>query len=214
MSWVDISIIALVVLLGLFGVLKGFKKSLLSLGAFLIAFLLAFFLANVIAEALLGIEGVKTFVVGNGFDEKADFSLANWIYHSMGEGNYSPFLLENFYKPVLEIIDKANLVGVDAAQGSAIYLAFLMFSAICGVGIFIIARFLLVIVTVIVKSYIGKKKSPLSRLSGFVIGAARGALWAFAITLVFSGFGGLAFVPAFDYVESEYEHKSAVFCQH
>ncbi|WP_438847195.1 CvpA family protein [Anaerocaecibacter muris] len=214
MSWIDISIIALIVLLGLVGVFKGFKKSVLALGAFLIAFLLAFFLANVIAEALLGIEGVKTFVLGNGFGEKSDFSLAKWIYGSLGDGNYSPFLLENFYKPIAEIIDKANIVGVDAAQGTALYLAFIMFSAICGVGIFMIARLLLVIVTVIIKSYIGKKKSPLSRLSGFVLGAARGALWAFAITLVFSCFGGLTFMPAFGYVEAEYEHKSAVFCQH
>lgn len=214
MSWIDIGIIALVVLMGLFGVFKGFKKSLLAMGAFLIAFLLAFFLANVVAEALLGIEGIKGFVLGNGFGEKADFSLANWIYNSMGDGSYSPFLLENFYKPVLEIVAKANIVGVDAAQGSAIYLAFIMFSAICGVGIFIVARLLLVIVTVIIKSYIGKKKSPLSRLSGFVLGAARGAMWAFAVTLVFSCFGGLTFMPAFGYVEAEYEHKSAVFCQH
>lgn len=214
MSWIDIGIIALVVLMGLFGVFKGFKKSLLAMGAFLIAFLLAFFLANVVAEALLGIEGIKGFVLGNGFGEKSDFSLAKWIYNSMGEGSYSPFLLENFYKPVLEIVAKANIVGVDAAQGSAIYLAFIMFSAICGVGIFIVARLLLVIVTVIIKSYIGKKKSPLSRLSGFVLGAARGAMWAFAVTLVFSCFGGLTFMPAFGYVEAEYERKSAVFCQH
>lgn len=217
MSWVDITIIALVVLLGLFGVLKGFKKSLLSMGAFLVAFLLAFFLANVIAEALLGIDGVKSFVLGNGFGEKADFSLANWLYSAMGEGGakVSPdsFIGKNFYMPILEIIAKAK-VDVAPDQGLALYLAFIMFSAMCGVGIFIISRFLLVIVTVIVKSYIGKKKSPLSRLAGFCIGAVRGAMWAFAITLVFSCMGGLTFLSPIRYVENEYEHKNAVFCQY
>ena len=75
MSWIDIAIIALVVLFGLAGVLKGVKKSALSLGAFLVAFVLAFFLANVVAEAFMGIEGVKNFVVGNGVGEGADCSL-------------------------------------------------------------------------------------------------------------------------------------------
>ncbi|MCH5164981.1 MAG: CvpA family protein [Clostridiales bacterium] len=214
MSWIDIGIIALVVLLGLFGVWKGLKKSLLSTGAFLIAFLLAFFLANVVAEALIGIEGIKGFVLGDGFDEKSSFSLANWIYHSLQkEGtSISPYIMKHFYNPIIEIIAKAK-VDISPDQGLAVYLAFLMFSAICGVGIFIIVRFLLVIVTVIVKSYIGKAKTPLTRLFGFIVGAMRGAMWAFAITLVFTCFGGLTFMPAFGAVEKEYEHKNGVVCE-
>lgn len=216
MSWVDIGIIALVVLLGLLGVLKGFKKSILSLGAFIVSFILAFFLANVIAEALLGLEGVKGFVLGNGFGEDADFSLAKMIYGLMGKNTTVPseFLLKNYTAPILEIIANSKVAIADPSQGYALYLAFIMFSAICGVGIFIVVRFLLVIVTVIIKSYIDKKKSPVSRLGGFFIGAIRGGLWAFAITLVFSCFGGMTFMPGMNYVEDEYEHKNAVFCQY
>lgn len=218
MSWVDIGIIALVVLLGLLGVLKGFKKSLVSLGAFLVSFILAFFLANVIAEALLGLEGVKGFVLGNGFGEGSDFSLAKMIYGLMGKNGYTAseesFLFKNYTMPIWEIIAQSKVVINDFNQGYALYLAFIMFSAICGVGIFMVVRFLLVIVTAIIKTYIDKKKSPLSRLGGFVIGAIRGGLWAFAITLVFSCFGGMTFMPGMHYVEDEYEHKNAVFCQY
>ena len=83
----------------------------------------------------------------------------------------------------------------DPVQGRAIYLAFLIFSALCGVGIFFIARFLLMIVTAIIKSYIGKKKTIGSRLLGFVVSFVQGGIIAFALTLVFSCVGGFAFVP-------------------
>lgn len=218
MSWIDITIIALIVLCGLFGMLRGFKKSVLSVGAFLIAFVLAFFLANVVAEALLSIDGVKNFVLGSGVGEEAGWSLAQMIYAARmdpdavlpGEGT---FLYENFYMPIFEIVSSAN-VEVDLNAGIAIYYAFLIFSSICGVGIFLVARILLVIVTVIIGSFIGKKKTWLSRLFGFGVGAARGAIWSLALLLVFSCYGGLTFIPAVNSIENECEPPTAVLTQH
>ena len=214
MSWIDVAIIALVVLIGLLGVWRGVKKSALSLGAFIIAFLLAFFLANVIAEALLGIDSIKSFVLGNGFEANSQWSLAKWIYGGTAGKNLEEhkYLWENFYKPMTDIIKSAN-VGVSAEVGLALYGAFMMFSAICGVGIFIVVRLLLIIVTVIVNSYIGKKKSVMSRLFGFVLGAIRGALWVFAFTVVFSCFGGYSFVSGINAIEKEYENN-AVMCNY
>ena len=55
MSWIDIAIIALVVLMGTLGVFKGTKKSALALAAFLAAFVIAFLLTNVITELLLSV---------------------------------------------------------------------------------------------------------------------------------------------------------------
>ena len=212
MSWIDIAIIALVVLCGLTGLLRGFKKSLLSLGAFIIAFVLAFFLSNVIAEALLGVDAIKGFVLGNGAFEE-EFSLANWIYHGLGENNggisSESFLGKNFFAPITEII-QSSTVNISPDKGLAMYTAFLMFSAICGVGIFLVIRFLLMIVTAIIKSYIGKKKTVGSRLAGFLISAVQGAVLAFAVTIVFTCFGGLVFAPGFDVIENEYESPSAV----
>lgn len=220
MSWIDVALLAVVVLVGLVGVFKGVKKSALSLGAFLIAFILAFFLSTVIAEALLGIDGVKDFVLGNGVDEKAQWSLAKLIYGGIGslKLDEKSYLFLNFYKPMADVIKTANsaipATGINVAQaGLAIYGAFMMFSAICGVGIFIVVRLLLIIVTVIVKSYIGKKKSVLSRLGGFLIGAVRGALWMFAFTLIFSCFAGYTFIPGIDSIQNEYGDK-AVMCNY
>lgn len=214
MSWIDITILALVVLLGLVGVWKGAKKSALALGAFAVAFLLAFFLSNVVAEALLGIDGVKSFVLGNGFGDGAQWSLAYWLYKAPANTSITPdsFIFKNFFAPMTEIVVKAD-AALPVDQGLAVYGAFLIFSAICGVGIFIVSRFLLVIVTVIIKSYIGKKQTVLSRLIGFMIGAARGALWAFAFTLVFSCFGGYMSFQAINNVQKEYENN-AVVCQY
>ena len=211
MSWIDVAILALVVLIGLLGVWRGVKKSALSLGAFLISFLLAFFLANVIAEAFLGIDSIKSFVLGNGFDAKSTWSLAKWIYggtagKTLGDTSY---LGLHFYKPILDIVNSTN-VGVSQEVGFALYGAFMMFSAICGVGIFIVVRLLLIIVTVIVNTYISKKKSVVSRLFGFVLGAIRGALWVFAFTIVFSCFGGYTFVSGINSIQKEYENNAVV----
>ncbi|MDE6201776.1 MAG: hypothetical protein K2M47_07905 [Clostridiales bacterium] len=218
MSWIDVALLAVVVLVGLLGVLKGAKKSALSLGAFLIAFLLAFFLSTVIAEALLGIDGVKDFVLGNGVDAKAQWSLAKFIYSGWKVPDDKSFLFANFYKPMNDVIKNATTAipstGIDVAQaGFAIYGAFVLFSAICGVGIFIVVRLLLIIVTVIIKSYIGKKKTVMSRLVGFLIGAVRGAMWVFAFTLVFSCFAGYTFVPGIESIQNEYGDK-AVMCNY
>ena len=155
MAWIDIAILAIVVLFGVFGVLRGIKKSALSLGAFLVAFVLAFFLANVIAEAMLGIDAVKGFVLGNGvFGEEGGFSLANLVYQGLGDNRAGigegSLLAEYYFNPIAEIIAQSS-VNVTPEQGMAIYIAFIMFSAICGVAIFIVVRFLLMIVTAIVK---------------------------------------------------------------
>ncbi|MDE5593089.1 MAG: CvpA family protein [Clostridiales bacterium] len=222
MSWIDVALLALVVLVGLLGLWKGAKKSALSFGAFLIAFLLAFFLSTVIAEALLGIDGVKNFVLGNGVGENAQWSLANFIYGTYKEPDGNSYLFANFYKPIKDIVSSAAdanklipTAGINVEQaGFALYGAFMMFSAICGVGIFIVVRLLLIIVTVIVKSYIDKKKQTVvSRLIGFLIGAVRGALWVFAFTITFSCFGGYTSVPGIQSIQNEYGDK-AVMCNY
>lgn len=212
MSWIDIAILATVVICGLFGVLRGVKKSALTLGAFIVAFLLAFFLANVVAEAFLGIDGIKSFVLGDGVYDKG-WSLAKWLYDSIPEGyTTDKFLFKNFYQPMDEAVKGANLGDLGKAP-FAMYGAFVIFSAICGVGIFFIARFLLMIVVAVINTYISKKKSVTSRLFGFVIGAVRGALWAFAATVVFTCFGGYTFAPAVSSVGKEFGNN-AVVCQY
>lgn len=211
MSWIDVAILALVVLLGLIGVWKGVKKSALTLAGFIISFLLAFFLANVVAEALLGIDTVKEFVLGNGFEKGSHWSLAQWIYNGVGgKWDEGSALYKNFAKPIFDIIASAKDIPVDPMQGFALYGAFLVFSAIVGVGIFFVVRFILMIVTLIIKSFMSKRNTVMTRLFGFVVGALRGALWAFAFTVVFSAMGGYTFAAGIKSINNEYEHNAVV----
>lgn len=204
MSYVDIVIIALLVLFALFGVWKGVQKSALSLGAFLVAFAIAFFLSNVVAEALLNIDGIRNFVMGSSGD---GFSLYMFIHEVVGKGMPSDFLLENYFSPIVKVIveytEKYSLTAL-TFDAYSLYISFMLFSAIVGVGLFIVARALLCIVTMIVKSYIPRKKSLGNRVCGFAVGAVRGAAWAFAVTILFSIVAGLPFV-GFTKVEEEYE---------
>lgn len=222
MSWIDVAILALVVLVGLLGLWRGAKKSLLSLGAFLISFLMAILLANVIAEAFLGVDSIKLFVLGNGVGEKSQWSLAKMIYDGLGDSfssDKSSFLGKNFFAPILNVTTSVSTAlkdvsGIDTTKaGFAICGAFMIFSSICGVGIFFVIRLLLMILTFVIKTmFIGKvKQKALSRLIGFFVGALTGFLWMFAFTIVFSTLGGYTFLSGINAIEKEYE-ENAVVC--
>ena len=204
MSIADIVIISLVAFFAVIGVLKGVQKSALSTCAFLVAFLLAFFLSKVVAEALLGVDGIRKFVIGT-----EGWSLYTWIYggvESVNAGS-SEFISKNFLQPIMEII--GNYPGYTDVftvnNGLALYLAFMTFSTLVGIGIFLVARMLLMIVTMIIKSFIPKRKSAVNRLFGFVVGAARGAVWSLAFTLVFSVVAGFSFLGFIGDFQKEYE---------
>lgn len=201
MSWVDIVIIALAVLFGTIGVLRGVQKSALSLGAFLVAFLVAFFLANTVAEGFLGLEAVRKFVMA-----PEGFSLFTWLRDNIPgtAGASESFIDVNFYRPVAAIIEEAA-TGMQPQDAMALYLSFTVFSSIIGVCLFVVIRLLLSIVTMIVKSFIPKKKSAGSRAGGFFVGVAQGGLIALALTVVMSVYGGFTFIGAFNTVETEYE---------
>lgn len=205
MSWVDIVIIALMGLCALFGVFRGVKKSLLSTAAFVLSLVIAFFLSKVVAEALLGIEGVRNFVLGNG----EHWSLYKWLFERTNTVLPSDYLNSVFYQPVTEIISAypGYTTAFTLEKGRAVYYAFMLFSAICGVGIYLVSRLILSIATVIIKSFIGKHKSGVSRLFGFVFGAGHGFLWAMLITLLFTMIGGFTFVSFINTVETEYEQS-------
>lgn len=231
MSWIDIVIIAMVVVGGVIGVFRGVKRSLVSLVAFAVSFGLAFFLAGVVAEALLGVNGIKNFVLGNGFGADAETSLANILYAKMIKGDWfvtDSYIAKNFYAPIDKIIASASVaVPVENATeaGRALYMSFLVLSAVSAIGIFAVSRLLLVIVTTIVNSFVDpreerdakgktrkRKRSGLERVLGLFTGMIRGAAWAFTVTFVFSCVGGMVFFDAFKKVEDEYEHKNAVLC--
>lgn len=210
MSIVDIVIIALVALFIMLGVWRGVRRSALGFGAFLVAAIIAFFLAKPVTEALLGAEGIRGFVLGND-----GWSLYLWIkkgFATFGEGEVIPseYLTEHFFKPILDKVIN-NFSGYTAQftpeDGLAVYCAFLMFSSIVGVAVFIVARLLLCIPTMILKSYIYGKQTSTSRVFGGIVGAVRGFVMSIVLTVIITTMGGLTFVGGFSKVEKEYEQS-------
>lgn len=221
----DIIVIALLALFGVIGVLIAVKKSLLSLAAFLVAFVIAFFLSTVVAEALMGIEGIRTFVIGGD-----GWSLYTWIHGGIGESVSAHYPIDwttlellpdqtptalgtNFYAPILEIVKGFGYTAqFTADQGVSLYLAFIMFSAIVGVALFIVIRLLLIIVTAIIKSFIEKRKSGVARFFGLLVGMVEGFCVSLALMIILSTMGGLTFVEAFNNISGDME--TSVIAKH
>ncbi len=217
MSYVDIAIIALVVLFGIVGVFRGVKKSALAFVAFIIAFLISFFLAKVVAEALLGVEAIRVFVMGNDPESKA-FSLYKWLNENIlvgndkivmfaGETAPSDYVNTHFFTPIISLVDNPDLLSETFTLSNAVALctSFTIFTGIVGVGLFIVIRILLCLVTMIIKALIGKKKTWLGRLGGFGVGIIRGACWSVVLTFLFTIISGLTFVPALGKAQTEFE---------
>lgn len=202
----DIILIALVALFGVIGVLVAVKKKALGFAAFVVAFLIAFFLANVVAEALLTIDGVRSFVLGN-----SGWSLYTWIYGGLGETLNTHYPIDwttyemagtptalgtSFFAPIVEIIKNyAYTPQFTADQGLALYMAFLMFSAIVGTGLFIVIRVILIVVTTMIKAFINhKKKTGATRAFGLLVGMVQGFVVSLVLLVMVSSMGGLLFL--------------------
>ncbi|MCH5351397.1 MAG: hypothetical protein J1F39_05480 [Clostridiales bacterium] len=208
----DIIVIALIALFGVIGVLIAVKRSLLSLGAFVVAFVIAFFLANVVAEALLSIDGVRSFVIGN-----SGWSLYTWIYgglsgaleahypidmatYEMVSGGTPTALGTSFFAPIIAIIkDYSYSAQFTADQGLALYMAFVMFSGIVGVGLFVVIRVILVVVETMIKAFIrdkddnGKIPGP-ARAFGLIAGMVKGFAVSISLLILVSTLGGVLFL--------------------
>lgn len=207
MSYIDIAIIALVVIMGLVGLWKGFFKTFIGMFGGVIALLLAIFLAKPVAEAC--IDGfARNFVLGESSIYSFVYNLLpeavknlgapsgvteEMIGQALGTGAFGWLL-----KPFAGMFIGSEIVASSAtvAQGIGVLLAYGIFTVIVGIALFIIARLVMTLFTMFAKSFSrGGKPSGLSRLLGMVLGAARGALYACVLLLMASfltGFPGMA----------------------
>lgn len=200
MSIADIVIIAVVALFALIGLAKGFFKTLISFFGWFISILIAALTARVVAEALLDIEAVGNIVAGGG-EGFSLFSLfkgllpdglkalpaaatAEQITEALGTG-----VVASILKPFISLLTSTTNAANTVADGIALSLAGGVFEIVVGIGMFIVCRILMTLFTMFAKSLINpdKKKGFLGRIGGFVLGAARGALYC-AILLVVVGF--------------------------
>ena len=184
MSYIDIAIIVLVALFALIGLWKGVFKSVVAFFGWFISMLIAVFLTKVVSYALLDVKAIGNFVCGS-----EGFSLYNWILSFLPEKGAESGILSTIVAPIYtKIAGYAGLgaLGAEASrQAAALMLAYGLFSVIVCIGLFIAIRVIMMLLTMFVKSFAKDgKPSAISRLLGFVVGAARGLAYSALILMI------------------------------
>lgn len=204
MSYFDIALIALVALFALVGLIKGAKKSLLSLFGFSAAFLAALFLAKPIGEALLGVDFIKSFVLNE------SGSLYGVVYGLISKITPDTSIYTGLVDPIRDVIAGYGAVGFTEVQAVSLYYTDLLFNVIVGVAFFIVARLVMGIVTMLIKSLIGDGKPTfIGRILGFAFGAVRGAIISAALLVIIIASSTFTFLPFMTPLNSELD-KSVI----
>lgn len=204
MSYLDIALIALVALCALIGLIKGAKKSLLSLFGFSAAFLAALFLAKPVGEALLGVDFIKSFVLNE------SGSLYGVVFGLVSKITPDTTIYSGLVDPIRDIIAGYGAVGFTEVQAVSLYYTDLVFNVIVGLAFFIVARLIMGIVTMLIKSLIGDGKPTfIGRILGFAFGAVRGAIVSAAVLVVIVASSTFTFLPFMTPVNNELD-KSVI----
>ncbi len=209
MSYLDIAFLALVVLFAIVGVWKGFIKSAIGMFGWIVALLIAFFCAKPLAEWLAG--GVcKGIVTGDkslysffyGKLPEAVVSLpagasAEEISAALGSGVFAALI-----KPFVSLFTSSDFMATSATvgEGVALVLANAVFTLLCGIVLFIVARLLMSLFGRFASSAIDSSRAltAVNRFLGLLLGAARGALYA-CILLFCAGFlTGFGFMDGYN----------------
>lgn len=209
MSYLDIAFLALVVLFAIVGVWKGFIKSAIGMFGWIVALLIAFFCAKPLAEWLAG--GVcKGIVTGDkslysffyGKLPEAVVSLpagasAEEISAALGSGVFAALI-----KPFVSLFTSSDFMATSATvgEGVALVLANTVFTLLCGIVLFIVARLLMSLFGRFASSAIDSSRAltAVNRFLGLLLGAARGALYA-CILLFCAGFlTGFGFMDGYN----------------
>lgn len=209
MSYLDIAFLALVVLFAIIGVWKGFIKSAIGMFGWIVALLIAFFCAKPLAEWLAG--GVcKGIVTGDkslysffyGKLPEAVVSLpagasAEEISAALGSGVFAALI-----KPFVSLFTSSDFMATSATvgEGVALVLANTVFTLLCGIVLFIVARLLMSLFGRFASSAIDSSRAltAVNRFLGLLLGAARGALYA-CILLFCAGFlTGFSFMDGYN----------------
>lgn len=189
MSYIDIAIIAIVVLMAIIGLAKGFFKTIISFFGWLVSAIIAIFLSKVVAEALLDVGAIKNFVVGTGESFSLYKTVFNWLPESM-DAAWPDGFLGTILAPLQGMI--MGGVGSTAAtirEACALVLANGMFTAMVGIGLFIAIRIVMMLFTMFAKSLTRNKTiGALNRFMGFIVGAVKGFAYVCILMLIMSFF--------------------------
>lgn len=189
MNYIDIAIIAIVVLFALIGLWKGAGKTFIKIFCFAGALAGAYFLGKLVVDLTLGVDFIKGFIVSK-------------------EGSLASYYLNSFPSSIASATEATKLSGVlgmyinpmiaryTALGGPAVYgmtygqfiasnLAVQTYSLIIYVLLYWLLRVILVVLAWILKKIIvrGTPKGA-SRIFGFLLGLIRGASFVFVLLVI------------------------------
>ena len=176
MSFVDIAIIVVIVLMGLLGIFKGFFKMVVGFFGWFITLIIAFFLTGTIAYAVLDINFIAGFTF---FNENSIYSwVSEWGWITSGP------LADRLLNGINEAVVYADNV---ESMAAAIF-SYYILCAIVFVVLFILLRLVMMLLTFFVKKLRKSDEgpNPLSRILGMLVGFVRGFLYAGLLMLVLS----------------------------
>ena len=174
MSYIDIGIIAFVVLGALIGLWRGTGKALIKLVCFLLAVLTCFFLSDYCLRFLLGVEAIKNLALGDTF---SIYSLIKGAFNGSGEATG---VVKMLYEPLLaryQAIGGAAAWGATEEQFLAVAMSLHLFTVLMTVILYAAARIIASILGYVLKIiFVHGEPNIVSRIGGLAIGAVKGAV--------------------------------------
>lgn len=181
MQVVDIIIIAIVALSALLGLKNGAFKTIVSIFTWIVALAAAYFLAPIVADALIEIDVVQSFVIG------AESSIYSVISSVVPDVLLESGFVEGIFEPYLEAVESAASLGaLTTSEANALMIAYALFSAIVFIAVVIVIRLIAFIIRLILDMV--QQVIPvgiISRILGMIFGAVKGVLHVAIICIVF-----------------------------
>jgi len=219
MSYIDIAIIAIVVLFGLLGLKTGFIKSIIGFFGTIVSLIAALFLTGIAAEYLLRhVPFFTNLVLGTGKG-----SLNGLLYSMMPAAlkalpagatgaEIAGALGGNFFSQMLgQFIRLLGTTGSDelsVAQMASLLLAGHIFTLLVASTLFFLIRLVVWIISMVANAILKDKKvSALNRFFGFLLGLLKGS---FFVVLIFAVMSFMITMPLLDPVNRELDEKTVI----
>ena len=180
---VDIVVIGIIVLAAIIGLIVGFYKSVLGLIASLLSFVIAFFVAGIVTRALISIDGLARFLFG----PTVFGNVRNFVPETLTS---SGGIISSLLSPFAESITNNPYVlegAISQHDATVALLIYATVSAVVAAILFTIARLILMFfVRALKRLRPNGRVRPLSRVFGFIIGGAKGLIFAITIFMFMS----------------------------
>ena len=172
MSYVDMAVLAVLILAALVGLWRGVGKELIAFTCFVLALVACFLIADYCLRFVMEIEVIRNLALGDTFSIR---KLIGQVINIETEG-----VLSHLYQPMLDRYDQLGgmaVWGATEAEYLSIAISLHIFTIVLTLVLFIAARILASIVGYILKIiFIQGEPNPVSRVLGLLVGAVKGVL--------------------------------------